>query len=219
MKKEYSAIFFDLDGTLTDSSTGILNSVKYALAALGREIPEEEILHEFLGPSLLYSFSHFCGLNDDLTRQAIGLYRQRYEKYCTVENALYDGIANVLDRLHSAGRILAVATSKPEVYAVRVVAGFGIDRYFTAVCGAALDGSRDTKSQVIEYALERCNITDLEHTLMVGDRKYDIKGAKDAGLDSIGVLYGYGTRKELETAGADYIASNPAEIADIILNK
>lgn len=217
VKKKYDTILFDLDGTLTDSSSGIINSIKYALTELGREFSDKEIFQKFLGPPLIYSFRNFCGFDDELANQAVNLYRQRYDKYCDVENALYDGICDTLERLCSAGKRLIVATSKPDIYAKRIVSHFGLDRYFYAVCGATLDESRNTKTLVIKYALESCNVTDLEHTLMVGDRKHDIEGAAACGIDSMGVLYGYGDLTELKTAGADYIAATVSDIADIIL--
>lgn len=217
MKKKYDTILFDLDGTLTDSSPGIINSIKYALNELGKEIPDEATFQKFLGPPLIYSFKNFCGFDDELANRAVKLYRQRYDRYCDIENALYDGICDTLDRLCTAGMRLIVATSKPDVYAGRIVSHFNLDKYFDAVCGATLDESRNTKTMVMKYALESCNITDLEHTLMVGDRKHDIEGAKNVGIDSMGVLYGYGDLAELQTAGADYIASTVSEIADIIL--
>ncbi len=217
MKKEYNTILFDLDGTLTDSSSGIINSIKYALNELDENIPDEATFQKFLGPPLIYSFTNFCGFDDELANRAVKLYRQRYDTYCDIENALYDGICETLDRLRSAGKRLIVATSKPDVYANRIVSHFGLDKYFDAVCGATLDESRNTKTMVIKYALESCNVTDLEHTLMVGDRKHDIEGAAAVGIDSMGVLYGYGTLFELQTAGANYIAAGVSDIADIIL--
>lgn len=215
--KKYDTILFDLDGTLTDSSPGIINSIKYALDELGRVYPDESTLKKFLGPPLIYSFKNFCGFDDELADRAVKLYRQRYDKFCDVENALYNGICDTLDRLCSAGKRLIVATSKPDIYSKRIISHFGLDKYFDSVCGATLDESRNTKTLVMKYALESCNITDLEHTLMVGDRKHDIEGAKNVGIDSMGVLYGYGDLTELKTAGADYIASTVSEIADIIL--
>lgn len=217
VKKKYDTILFDLDGTLTDSSPGIINSIKYALNELGKEIPDEAVFQKFLGPPLIYSFKNFCGFDEELANRAVKLYRQRYDKYCDIENALYDGICDTLERLRSAGKRLIVATSKPDIYAKRIVSHFGLDRYFDAVCGATLDESRNTKTMVIKYAIESCNVTDLEHTLMVGDRKHDIEGAANVGIDSMGVLYGYGDLSELKTAGANYIAASVSEIADIIL--
>ncbi|MDE6762354.1 MAG: HAD-IA family hydrolase [Oscillospiraceae bacterium] len=217
MSKNYSTVLFDLDGTLTDSSSGIFNCVKHALTSLGLEIPNDTTLNKFLGPPLIHSFKEFCGLDEDTAREAVRLYRQRYETVLTEENALYDGIEDMLKRLTDTGVTAAVATSKPEKYAVRILEGFGIRRYFKAVCGADPDDGKTEKAHLIKKALEQCGVTDLGTAVMVGDRSYDIEGAKSAGIASVGALYGYGSRAELEEAGADYIASKPNEIVKIIL--
>lgn len=217
--KKYNTIFFDLDGTLTDSSPGILNSVKYALTEMGREIPEEKVLGEFLGPPLTDSFRQFCGMTDEEAQEAATLYRQVYKDKCITENSLYDGIVQTLERLKKAGKNLAVATTKPIFLADKIVTHYGIRDFFTDVCGASPDGSGGDKAAVIKMALEVCGETDLSKALMIGDRFYDIEGAKTVGIDSVGVLYGYGSRPELEKAGATYIVSNAAEIANLILGQ
>ena len=215
--KRYNTIFFDLDGTLTDSSPGILSSVKYALTEMGREIPGEAVLNNFLGPPLVNSFMDFCGMTEAEANEAATLYRSVYKDRCVTENSLYDGISQTLDRLKKAGKILAVATTKPEVMAEKIVEFFHIKKFFTAVCGASPDGSNGNKAEVIKNALELCGETDLSQALMIGDRFYDIEGAKTVGIDSVGVLYGYGSRPELEKAGATYIVSDAAEISELIL--
>ncbi|MCH5348699.1 MAG: HAD family hydrolase [Oscillospiraceae bacterium] len=217
--KKYNTIFFDLDGTLTDSSPGILNSVKYALTEMCREIPDEKVLGEFLGPPLTDSFRQFCGMTDEEAQEAATLYRQVYKDKCITENSLYDGIVQTLERLKKAGKNLAVATTKPIFLADKIVTHYGIRDFFTDVCGASPDGSGGDKAAVIKMALEVCGETDLSKALMIGDRFYDIEGAKTVGIDSVGVLYGYGSRTELEKAGATYIVSNAAEIANLILGQ
>ncbi|MDE7279864.1 MAG: HAD hydrolase-like protein, partial [Oscillospiraceae bacterium] len=154
MSKNYSTVLFDLDGTLTDSSSGIFNCVKHALTSLGLEIPNDTTLNKFLGPPLIHSFKEFCGLDEDTAREAVRLYRQRYETVLTEENALYDGIEDMLKRLTDTGVTAAVATSKPEKYAVRILEGFGIRRYFTAVCGADPDDCNTDKSYLSKKAIE-----------------------------------------------------------------
>lgn len=215
--KKYNTIFFDLDGTLTDSSPGILNSVKYALTEMGREIPEEKVLGEFLGPPLTDSFRQFCGMRSEEAQEAATLYRQVYKDKCITENSLYDGIVQTLERLKKAGKNLAVATTKPIFLADKIVTHYGIRDFFTDVCGASPDGSGGDKAAVIKMALEVCGETDLSKALMIGDRFYDIEGAKTVGIDSVGVLYGYGSRPELEKAGATYIVSDASEISELIL--
>lgn len=217
MSKNFRTVLFDLDGTLTDSSPGILNSVKYALTEMAWEIPDGEVLNKFLGPPLTYSFAEFCCMDEEQAKQAAEIYRGRYKDYCVIENSLYDGIYDVLEQLTDAGKILAVATTKPEVMAEKIVSHFGIKKFFTAVCGAAPDGSNGGKAGIIRNALEKCGEDDLGQALMIGDRFYDIEGAKAVGIASVGALFGYGSRPELEDAGADYIASEPKDIAKIIL--
>ena len=217
--KRYNTILFDLDGTLTDSSPGILNCVKYALTEMGREIPDEAVLGEFLGPPMTYSFKTFCGMSEEDANHATTLYRQIYKEKCVTENSLYDGIFQTLEQLKNAGKILAVATTKPEIMAEKIVEYFDIKKFFTVVCGSAPDGANGDKAGVIKTALEICGETDLSQALMIGDRFYDIEGAKTVGIDSVGVLYGYGSRPELEKAGATYIVSEASEIADLILGK
>ena len=219
--KIYKTIFFDLDGTLTDSSPGILSSVKYALTEMGREIPDEAVLGEFLGPPLTDSFSKFCGMTEAEAKEAATFYRSVYVQgeRCVTENSLYEGIPQTLERLKAAGKILAVATTKPKVIAEKIVTHYGIREFFTDVCGSAPDGTGGEKAAVIKSALEICGETDLSQALMIGDRFYDIEGAKAVGIDSVGVLYGYGSRSELEKAGATYIVSTAAEVAELILGK
>lgn len=217
--KRYKTIFFDLDGTLTDSSPGILNSVKYALTEMGRKIPDETILGEFLGPPLTDSFRKFCNMTEAEAKEAATLYRSVYKDKCVTENSLYDGIVQTLEQLKNAGKILAVATTKPIFLAEKIVSHYGIREFFTQVCGSAPDGAGGDKALVIKSALEVCGETDLSQALMIGDRFYDIEGAKTVGIDSVGVLYGYGSRPELEEAGATYIVSAAAEIAELILRK
>ncbi len=216
MKTRYRTALFDLDGTLTDSNPGIINSVKYALNRLGREIPSEETLRKFLGPPLVYSFTEFCGFSEEDAIYAAEIYRSRYKDFCVIENALFESVSEMLETLNKSGVTLAVATTKPENMAVRIAEHFGISRFFTAICGSEPDGSNGDKALIIRKALERCRETDLGQAVMVGDRFYDIDGARTVGLDSVGVLYGYGSREELESAGATYLASSAEEITNII---
>ena len=218
MKKNYSAILFDLDGTLTDSSPGILGCVRYALEKMNRKIPEETLLNGFLGPPLVYSFTEYCGMTPEEARQAAALYREVYKDQCVIGNSLYDGIYELLEKLDNAGKLLAVATTKPQVMADKITEHFGIKKFFDAVCGAAPDGSSGEKDGVIRSAIEKLGVTDPGQVLMIGDRFYDIEGAKKVGIASAGVLFGYSRPGELEKAGADYIFSSPREIAEFILS-
>lgn len=219
MSKNFRTVLFDLDGTVADSGAGILNCVRYAFNKMNLEIPDEAVLKKFLGPPLMYSFTNFCGMSEEQAWKAFHLYRERYcdMDCCVTENSLFDGIYGVLEQLAAAGKRIALATTKPENTADRIVEYFDIKKFFTVVCGAANDGSRGVKSEVIRDALERCGETDPKQVLMIGDRFYDIEGAKAVGTYSAGVLYGGGSREELEKAGADYLVSEPSEIVNIVL--
>ena len=211
-----NCIFFDLDGTLTDSGPGILASVAYALRKLGVEPPEPEKLRPFIGPPLLWSFGHYYGFDQDKSREAVRLYREYFTAGGMFENSVYPGIPETLERLRAAGFRLAVATSKPELFSRQIITHFGLDKYFEAVCGAAMDETRTEKADVIRYALETLGATAGE-SLMVGDREHDVLGAKAVGLPCLGALWGYGSREELTNAGAAALAETPEEMAELIL--
>ena len=213
----YTKVLFDLDGTLTDPAIGITDSIMYALKKFGMSVNDRSELYRFIGPPLLESFEKFCGLSHDDARLAVKYYREYYSVDGMFENSVYEGMDNMLYKLKHAGCDLYVATSKPEVYAVEILEHYGLAKYFTHIAGSELDGTRVKKEDVIEYSLGLNNIDDLENTVMIGDRKYDIVGAKKCGLKSIGVLFGYGSRQELEDAGADALAATVDEIQAIIL--
>lgn len=217
----YNYIFFDLDGTITESGPGIMNSVAYALDKLGAKAQPQSVLKKFVGPPLAQSFMNFCGIPREQTDYAISLYREYYRKNGMFENSVYPGVEKMLADLKAGGKKLAVATSKPENFSVQILEHFHLIDYFEIVCGATMDEKRVNKEEVIAYTLESLRINDerKKTVLMVGDREHDIIGAKKNGLDSMGVLYGYGSRGELEAAGADYIAETASEIADRILSK
>lgn len=209
-------LLFDLDGTLTDSAPGIIASARYALSTLG--VSEPENIMRFVGPPLYVSFSEYCGLDEEHTREAIRLYRERYSVTGLFENSVYPGIPEMLTRLKDGGRRLFVATSKPETFAVRILDRFGLSDFFELIGGADLEGSRDEKNKVIEYVLERAEVTDRSRAVMIGDRSHDIIGAKQCGITSMGVLWGYGSPGELAEHGADLTAADPSEAADILLS-
>ena len=216
---KYQYILFDLDGTITESAPGILNSVRYALKKMGFSIRDEEELLQFIGPPLVDSMNKYYGMNEEQAEQAVVFYREYFSQKGMFENSVYEGIEESLKILSESGKKLAIATSKPKVYSVRIVEHFGLADKFEKICGASMDKSRNEKAGVIRYTLEMLGIPDEEKAsvLMVGDRRHDIIGAKQNGLDSMGVLYGYGNRNELEEAGADYIAESAMDVAKIIL--
>lgn len=211
----YTTLLFDLDGTLTDSTEGILKCLVNAIEQMGFEVPEDT--NKFLGPPIRQSFAEFCGMNEEQTAQAVKIFRERYSKVGLFENRVYDGIPEMLERLKNGGKRLMVATSKPQVYAVRIFDRFGLSQYFEFVGGAELDGSRDYKDEVIEYVLAQTDITDRSSVLMIGDRRQDVLGAHKTGIKCMGILWGYGSTEELTEAGADYIAETPDKAAEAIL--
>lgn len=209
-------ILFDLDGTLTDSGEGIMNAVRYTLERYEKEATEEE-LRSFIGPPLQTQFEQFLKVSEEEGKRAVSIYREYYTKRGIYENKVYPGIPNVLKQLKQAGFRLCIATSKPEKFAVQIAEHFNFAQYFDRIGGALMDGNRTKKREVIEYVLTEEQIGDQrEGILMVGDRKHDICGAKQTGLRSMGVLYGYGSQEELETAGADWIAETPEDIWSIL---
>lgn len=217
--KQYDIILFDLDGTITDSAIGITNSVMYALEKFQIQISDRTQLFRFVGPPLDYSFKTFYGFSEEEAKQAIGYYREYYTAKGIFENEVYDGVEKLLQDLKTAGRKVILATSKPELFAKQILEHFELLAYFDYVAGASMDETRNKKDEVIAYALKENRITDISKVLMVGDREYDILGAKKFGMDSMGVLFGYGSLKELQAAGADYLAETPEEIRKIILEK
>lgn len=218
MKFKY--ILFDLDGTITESGPGIMNSVAYALEKMGYEEKDREKLKRFIGPPLTDSMMKYYGMSEEDAAKAVRYYREYYTEKGIFENSVYDGFDESIKRLKEQGLILAVATSKPEPFARRIAEHFEFTGDYACVCGATMDEARIRKADVIRYALNTLGITEEEkhQVLMVGDREHDVLGAKENGLSCMGVLYGYGDRKELEEAGADYIAKTTAEVAEIILN-
>lgn len=210
--KRYQYLLFDLDGTLTDPGEGITNSVAYALEKFGICVTDKTALYPFIGPPLVDSFIKFYGFSHEDASRAVEYYREYFRDRGIFENIPYEGIAEVLEKLQAAGKTLLVATSKPEPFARRIMEHFELDKYFTYVAGASFDAARSEKWDVIEYALATMNITDRAEAVMIGDRKHDIIGAKKTGLDSVGVLWGYGNREELTAAGADTIVERVEQL-------
>ncbi|MFB0921750.1 MAG: HAD hydrolase-like protein [Oscillospiraceae bacterium] len=215
--KKYKYIFWDLDGTISDSGQGIFNSVAYAVEHMGTELPSQKTLRKFVGPPLTESFGKYCGYTPEKADKAVAFFREYYQSKGINENAMYAGMDELLKKLINAGYICVVATAKPESLARTILQRYGIDKYFLYIAGASFDSSRARKEQVIAYALETCGITDKSKVVMVGDRAHDCVGAKINGLDCIGVLYGYGEREELEETGVIAIAKDIDELADIFL--
>lgn len=212
----YQTILFDLDGTLTDSGQGILNSVTYALDVMGIENPGNHVLKTFIGPPLQDSFQSIFQLSEQESCQAVTHYRHYFKKQGIFENQVYDGIPQLLENLKHSGKQMILATSKPEIFASQILEQFQLAHYFDFIGGASLDSSRQKKGDVIAYSLKNAGISDPSSAIMIGDRKHDIIGAKENQLAAIGVLYGYGNQAELEQAGAHFIAKTVSEIQNFL---
>lgn len=208
MQQKY--LLFDLDGTLTDPAEGITNSVMYALRRFEIYVSDRQELYPYIGPPLTDSFMRCHGLDAAQAEQALSFYREYFSDKGMFENIPYDGIFSFLKQLKSEGYTLLIATSKPEEYTVQILQHFSLDSYFVFVAGNTLDESRPTKASVIAYLRERYPDINADNALMIGDRCYDVEGARQNNLPSIGVLYGYGSREELERAGATAIAADIA---------
>lgn len=208
-------VLFDLDGTLTDSREGIINSVIYALDYFGIVVESRESLRPFLGPPLVDSMKKYYNFDQASAELAVEKYREYFSEKGLLENQVYPGIPKLLERLQAEGYVLMVATSKPELYTNRILEHFDLAKYFTFVGGATMDQTRVRKDDVIRYVLEQNGLTDRRpEVVMVGDRSNDVQGARDNGIEVIGVLYGYGDREEL--ADADYIAEQVKDIRSFL---
>lgn len=206
---KYKNLLFDLDGTLTDSAEGILNCVKYSLDKLNVNYDKYN-LWRFIGPPLFESYMEIFD-DEELSQRAVKIYRERFAEKGIFENAVYGGIPEALAELKKAGFKLYTATSKPEVYAKRIAEHFGFADYFEEIAGASLEEGRSRKADVIRYVMGRHNMLSSE-TLMIGDRMHDMEGAKEAGIDAMGVSYGYGSREELAEWKPVCIAPAPMDI-------
>ena len=213
-------LLFDLDGTLTDPKVGICTCVQYALSSLGIEEPDLDKLEPFIGPPLKDSFMKFYNLTEEKADAAVTKYRERFQDRGIFENKIYHGVSEMLQMLMSKGMYLAVASSKPTVYVERILEHFNIKRFFKVVVGSELDGTRVNKDEIVEEALRQLfgdQPVDKSQVYMIGDRSYDMEGARKAGVESVGVTYGYGSMEELKEAKADYIVRSVEELQKFLL--
>jgi len=211
-------ILFDLDGTLTDPALGITNSILYALEKMDREKPPRESLYRFIGPPLVPAFREFLGMTEEEANRALTLYREYFSVTGLFENTPYSGVETALAQLKEAGCTLVLATSKPEKFARRILEHFRLAEYFTHICGASMDEKRNTKDAVIGYALEKLGHPEQSRLIMVGDRHHDVEGAAVFGIPTVGVLWGYGSREELENAGAQSAVPDMTGMIAALLN-
>ena len=216
--KKYKYIFFDLDGTLTDPFEGITHSVALALEHFGIYVKDRSELGKFIGPPLRESFPKYYPIPADRVEEAVEEYRKYFSVKGLFENEMYAGVPEMLSALRDAGYTILLATAKPEVYAKRITEHFGIDGFFFAQCGASLDGVRDSKASVIKYALSVCKAAP-DEVLMIGDRSHDVLGAKEHGVDTAGVLWGYGSREELESVGAVCTFGSVNSLTEYLLDR
>lgn len=214
--KEYKVVAFDLDGTLTNPEHGLVESFAYALNKMHLPYDKKEDLKRFIGPPLYDEWRNTYNLSEEKATEALLVFREYYAVYGWWDNEIYPGIADMLRALKERKKTIILTTSKPEVFAKKILDLFDIAKYFDFVGGASTDKTRDKKWEVIEYALSSIGSVDRSQCIIVGDRKYDAEGAKICGIDSLGVLYGHGTRSELESAGFDYIVDRVEDIPSII---
>ena len=212
---KYNTILFDLDGTLTESGIGITRSAAYAFERMGLPVPEQAILDSFVGPPLVTSFMKHAGVDEAGALHATELYRERYSTVGWKENRLYPGMTPLLKALKAQGAYLAIASAKPEIFVRRIAEHFGFDHYFDKIVGIRMEITHADKTELLREALPEH--FDPATTAMVGDRLYDMRAAKGLGISAVGVLFGYGSREELEDSGADAIAGTVAELRQILL--
>ncbi len=212
-------LFFDLDGTVTHSAEGIINSVLYALDRMGLEAPPRETLTCFIGPPLIRSFCTLFSLSREEGERAVAFYREYYWEKGIFECYVFEGLEEVLRELHARGHRLTLATCKPTVMAERILKHFGLRELFAMVSGPELDGTRNEKHEVVAYAMERLGIAEPARVMMIGDRRDDVQGAGRCGVDCIGVTWGFGTEEELREAGAARIVDAPKALLEAILKR
>ncbi|MDY5540403.1 MAG: HAD hydrolase-like protein [Lachnospiraceae bacterium] len=216
---KYNIILFDLDGTLTDPKVGITTCCQYGLRAVGVDVPDLKELEQFIGPPLLPAFQEVYGLDEEQALKAIDKFRERFQSVGLYENELLPGVPQMLRTLKEHGKILSTASSKPEVFVKRILQYFSIDSWFDEIVGSTMDEKHAGKAEVIGEALRRlgCADADRDSILMVGDRMHDVEGAAALNIRTVGVTFGYGSRSELEQAGAWRIADTMEELTDILL--
>ncbi len=212
----FEHIFFDLDGTLTDPALGITNAIIYARKKWGLDPGKNEDYYKFIGPPMPKSFETYWGMSPEDAATTLRYYREHYTEIGLFENEPYPGMAEMLQSLRDAGLKLYVATSKPTFMSVRILEKFGLARYFVTISGSDPAQPDSTKADVIRAARDQFGI-DMTRAVMVGDRSYDVAGAHECSIPCVGVLYGYGSREELESAGADYIAETVEDLGRLLL--
>lgn len=217
----YKYVFFDLDGTITEPEEGIINGVLYALSRFGITVEDRTTLYPYIGPPLRDSFRDYHGLSEEDTEQAILYYREYYSTKGIYQNDIMPGMEQAFWTLRKHGCHLYVATSKPELYAKQILEDLKLDGYFDIIAGSTFDKARDTKAAVIEYLITSIAANQIkpafDDIIMVGDRKFDVLGAREFGIDTIGVLFGYGSKEEFDACACRYVAADAKEMVKMIL--
>ncbi len=208
-------VFFDLDGTLTDSKEGIIRSAQYAFEKLGLPVPEFDELYWVMGPPIRTSLRERMHLSEEDALRGLRFYQERFGAKGYLENRVYDGVEEMLSELKDRGYRLFITTSKPTFYTVEILKHFGLEGFFTFVSGSDMDGTHGSKAEVVRRAKEDYGCRE-DETVIIGDRDHDIAGGKENGIHTVGVRYGYASEGELEAAGAEFLADSPEDIIKII---
>ena len=215
--KKYDIIAFDLDGTLTNPERGLIASFVYALGKMGVDYGEKNELKKFIGPPIYEEWQRCFGFTPEESSKALLIFREFYSVYGWWDNEIYPGVKEMLEKLKNSGKKIILATSKPEIFAKKILELFDISKYFDFIGGAATDKTRDKKSEVLEYSIKSVGVSDKSKVILVGDRVYDSEGAIACGIDSLGVLYGHGSEEEIRSAGFTYIVNNVEDIANLLI--
>lgn len=215
--KKYDIIAFDLDGTLTNPERGLIASFVYALGKMGVDYGEKNELKKFIGPPIYEEWQRCFGFTPEESSKALLIFREFYSVYGWWDNEIYPGVKEMLEKLKNAGKKIILATSKPEIFAKKILELFDISKCFDFIGGAATDKTRDKKSEVLEYSIKSVGVSDKSKVILVGDRVYDSEGAIACGIDSLGVLYGHGSEEEVRSAGFTYIVNNVEDIANLLI--
>ena len=213
---KFSHIIFDLDGTLTDNTQGIGNSIQYALKKMQIDGYSEDILNQFIGPPLQWGFKNVFGMNERNTELAVGYFREYYSTKGLLENEPYPGVSEMLEELHNAGMKMYVATAKYEKFAQKIIEHFELDKYIIQLSGADYGGRKATKTVIISKVLELQQLIPSNKIVMIGDTVYDIEGGKENGLSTVAVNYGFGKKADLQKAEPDYFVENVEELFEIL---
>jgi len=214
----FDAVLFDFDGTVADTGAGIFAGLRHAMAEMGLPEASDDLLRRFIGPPIHAAFSELCGLSDEDCKRATLLYRAHYNAGGLFELTVYPGIVPLLETLRANGIRTGVASSKPRHLIQRITEGTGIAPLFDVLCGAQADHIRESKANIIRRAMAELALPTNSRVLMVGDRYFDVDGAREVGIPCAGVLFGYGSAAELRDAGADFLAATAADLQKIILN-